>query len=182
MLLHKPLSHVLGCTFRSRSNIQAVLPPTTRVMIQPILRDVCQTACNNRCATNAQVPKHVPCPGGAQVLAALEGNAPGASARSVGLLLAPAAERARAVPPPMLVSGRGNPPKTLQSGRGGEPNAPGSFYSRAAGRGMGGTSSSSRAQAWQAGRGAAAWEAPASPAHRGGIDINYLRLHDVRLG
>ncbi len=115
------------------------------------------------------------CRGPAQVLAALEGNAPGASARSVGLLLAPAADRARAVPPPMLVSGRANPPKPLNHGAPG--GGPGASGSTAAGRGA-----TARGTPGQADRNAAAWEEPASPAHRGGIDINYLRLHDVRLG
>ena len=136
-----------------------------------------QSAChgdgNNRYLKLSLI--HVLCRGPAQVLAALEGNAPGASARSVGLLLAPAADRARAVPPPMLVSGRANPPKTLKQGAPG--GGPGAFYGSAAGRGA-----TARGAAGQAGRGAGAWEEPASPAHRGGIDINYLRLHDVRLG
>lgn len=86
------------------------------------------------------------------------------NSRSMGLFLAPAAEKVRSPPPPALAS----KPATSR---------PGSGQERAA-----------ATMAGRAGRLAGSGANlvgpsidPQSPAHRGGVDINYLRLHDLHL-
>lgn len=93
---------------------------------------------------------------GLQVLASINGGSFGVGSKAIGLSLAPAADRIRSPPPPMLAQSRPN----------------GSSRAPALGRG-------GRAQQAQ-GKGVP--EEQASPAHRGGVDIGYLRMHDVRLG
>ena len=88
------------------------------------------------------------------------------NSRSMGLLLAPAAEKVRSPPPPALASASGS-----------YSHRPGSGQERAAAQIAG-----------RAGRLAGSGAhltgpiiEPHSPAHRGGVDINYLRLHDLHL-
>ena len=97
----------------------------------------------------------------AQVLANINGGSFGVGSKAIGLHLAPAAHRIRSPPPPMLAA-------RLDISRAGP----------SSGRGIAGNGG--RPQQMQGGRGAL--EEPASPVHRGGVDINYLRMHDVRLG
>lgn len=97
-----------------------------------------------------------------QVLANINGGSFGVGSKAIGLHLAPAADSIRSPPPPMLTAR----PASSKAG-------PSSGGRGAAGNG-------GRLQQVQGSRGVA--DEPASPAHRGGVDINYLRMHDVRLG
>jgi hypothetical protein len=86
------------------------------------------------------------------VLASINGGSFGVGSKAIGLALAPAADRIRSPPPPMLAQSRPN-------------------------------GASSRAAALGGGRGGRTQQEEAtSPAHRGGVDIAYLRMHDVRMG
>ena len=92
-----------------------------------------------------------------QVLASINGGSFGVGSKAIGLALAPAADRIRSPPPPMLAQSHpsGGSRGAALGGKGG------------------------RAQQAQ-GKGVP--EEGASPAHRGGVDITYLRMHDVRMG
>ena len=100
----------------------------------------------------------------AQLLSDLNAGGLVVNSRSMGLFLAPAADKMRSPPPPALASVPGSA-------------RPGSGQERAAAQTAG-----------RAGRLAGSGANfvgpsidPQSPAHRGGIDINYLRLHDLHL-
>jgi len=80
------------------------------------------------------------------------------NSRSMGLFLAPAAEKVRSPPPPELASSR---PGSRQ---------PGIAHIRGSGR-LAGSGVNLTGPSIE----------PQSPAHRGGVDINYLRLHDLHL-
>ena len=100
----------------------------------------------------------------AQLLSDINSGGLVVNSRSMGLFLAPAAEKARSPLPPVLAGG----PSGARIGSGQE---------RAAAQ-MAGPASR------LAGSGAAFKDSslePQSPAHRGGVDINYLRLHDLHL-
>ena len=90
------------------------------------------------------------------------------NSRSMGLVLAPAAEKVRSPPPPALAASV--PPGARP--RSGQPSG----RERAAlpPRTAGGLAGSGPAPL-------GALHEPQSPVHRGGVDVNYLRLHDLHL-
>lgn len=90
------------------------------------------------------------------------------SSRSMGLVLAPAVEKVRSPPAPALAAATppGAQPRSVQpSGR-----EQAAVPQRAAG-GLAGSGPVLLG----------ALHEPQSPVHRGGVDVNYLRLHDLHL-
>ena len=88
------------------------------------------------------------------------------NSRSMGLFLAPAAEKVRSPPPPAIASAPGSYPFRPGSGQERAAAQMAGRSGRLAGSGVNLTGPSME---------------PQSPAHRGGVDINYLRLHDLHL-
>ena len=102
----------------------------------------------------------------AQLLSDINSGGLVVNSRSMGLFLAPAAEKVRSPPPPALASAPG-----------GYPLRPVPRQERAAARMTGPAGRLAGAGANLMGPS----HEPQSPAHRGGVDINYLRLHDLHL-
>ncbi len=88
------------------------------------------------------------------------------NSRSMGLYLGPAAEKVRSPPPPALASAPGSFPHRPGSGQERAPAQLAGRSGRLAGSGANLTGPSTE---------------PQSPVHRGGVDISYLRLHDLHL-
>lgn len=99
-----------------------------------------------------------------QLLSVIDAGGLVVNSRSMGLFLAPAAEKVRAPPPPALAT----------SAAGARPRSGQAFQERAAQLPRGGRLAGSSANL-------AGSPEPKSPMHRGGVDINYLRLHDLHL-
>ena len=89
------------------------------------------------------------------------------NSRSMGLFLAPAAEKVGSAPPPALATAPpGARPGFARPGPGQERGASLGRMGRLAGNGLSPVGPTTE---------------PQSPVHRGGVDISYLRLHDLHL-
>ncbi|CAL8466179.1 g5715 [Coccomyxa elongata] len=116
-----------------------------------------------------------------QVLSNINSGTFAVTGKSIGLMLSPAAEKVRSPPPPILAGGAksGASPNLAQGGRPGSAEPRPRAVESPGGRGRFGAAS--RRLAGSSG-GTQNFAEPPSPVHRGGVDINYLRMHDVRLG